>query len=53
MKISDILKKEHIIKELNSCDKKNVLDELSSFLEDEGEITSKQINGISKSTFAL
>ena len=42
MKISDILKKEHIIKELNSCDKKNVLDELSSFLEDEGEITSKE-----------
>jgi len=42
MKISDILKKEHIIKELNSCDKKNVLDELSSFLEDEGEITNKK-----------
>ena len=42
MKISDILKKEHIIKELDSCDKKNVLDELSSFLEDEGEITSKE-----------
>ena len=42
MKITDILKKEHIIKELNSCDKKNVLDELSSFLEDEGEITSKE-----------
>jgi len=42
MKISDILKKEHIIKELNSCDKKNVLDELSGFLEDEGEITSKE-----------
>ena len=42
MKISDILKKEHIIKELNSCDKKNVLNELSSFLEDEGEITSKE-----------
>ena len=42
MKISDILKKEHVIKELNSCDKKNVLDELSSFLEDEGEITSKE-----------
>ena len=42
MKISDILKKEHIIKELNSCDKKNVLDELSSFLEDEGEITNKE-----------
>ena len=42
MKISDILKKEHVIKELNSCDKKNVLDELSSFLEDEGEITNKE-----------
>ena len=42
MKISDILKKEHVIKELNSCDKKNVLDELSSFLEDEGEITDKE-----------
>ena len=42
MKISDILKKEHIIKELDSYDKKNVLDELSSFLEDEGEITSKE-----------
>ena len=42
MKISDILKKEHVIKELNSCDKKNVLNELSSFLEDEGEITNKE-----------
>ena len=42
MKITDILKKEHIIKELNSCDKKNVLDELSSFLEDKGEITRKE-----------
>ena len=42
MKITDILKKEHIIKDLNSCDKKNVLDELSSFLEDKGEITSKE-----------
>ena len=42
MKISDILKKEHIIKELDSRDKKNVLDELSSFLENEGEITSKE-----------
>ena len=42
MKISDILKKEHVIKELNSCDKTNVLDELSSFLESEGEITSKE-----------
>ena len=42
MKISDILKKQHIIKELDSRDKKNVLDELSSFLENEGEITSKE-----------
>ena len=42
MKISDILKKEHIIKELDSRDKKNVLDELSSFLENEGEITNKE-----------
>ena len=42
MKITDILKKEHIIKDLNSSDKKNVLDELSSFLEDKGEITSKE-----------
>jgi len=42
MKITDILKKEHIIKDLNSCDKKNVLDELSSFLENKGEITSKE-----------
>ena len=42
MKISEILKKEHIIEELNSCDKTNVLDELSSFLEDEREITSKE-----------
>ena len=42
MKITDILKKDHIIKELNSSDKKNVLDELSSFLEDKGEITSKE-----------
>ena len=42
MKISDILKKKHVIKELDSSDKKNVLDELSSFLEDEGEITSKE-----------
>ena len=42
MKISDILKKEHVIKELNSCDKKNVLDELSNFLENEGEITNKE-----------
>ena len=42
MKISEILKQEHIIKELNSPDKKNVLDELSIFLETKGEITSKE-----------
>ena len=42
MKISDILKKEHIIKELNSSDKENVLDELSCFLEDRGEIANKK-----------
>ena len=42
MKISEILKQEHIIKELNSPDKKNVLDELSTFLETKGEITSKE-----------
>ena len=42
MNISEILKQEHIIKELNSQDKKNVLDELSTFLEIKGEITSKE-----------
>ena len=42
MKISEILKQEHIIKELNSPDKKNVLNELSTFLETKGEITSKE-----------
>ena len=42
MKIADILTKEHIIKELNSYDKKSVLDELSSFLKDKGEISNKE-----------
>ena len=42
MKIADILKKEHIIVELKSCDKKNVLSEISSFLEEKGAITSKE-----------
>ena len=42
MKISTILKQEHIIEELNSSDKKNVLSELSTFLEIKGEITSKE-----------
>ncbi len=42
MKISEILKQEYIIKELNSPDKKNVLDELSTFLETKGDVTSKE-----------
>ena len=42
MKIADILTKEHIITELNSYDKKSVLDELSSFLKDKGEISNKE-----------
>ena len=42
MKIADILKKEHIIEELKSCDKQNVLSEISSFLEEKGEINSKE-----------
>jgi len=42
MKISTILKQEHIIEELNSSDKENVLNELSTFLEIKGEITSKE-----------
>ena len=42
MKIADILTKEHIITELNSYDKKGVLDELSSFLKDKGEISNKE-----------
>ena len=42
MKIADILTKEHIITDLNSCDKKGVLDELSTFLKDKGEISNKE-----------
>ena len=42
MKIADILTKEHIITELNCYDKKGVLDELSSFLKDKGEISNKE-----------
>ena len=41
MKITDILKKNHII-ELNNIDKKNVLQELSTFLEKNGAISSKE-----------
>ena len=43
MKISEILKPEHTIKDLNSLDKNAVLDELSTFLEKKGAITSKEI----------
>ena len=42
MKISEILTKEHIIKDLKSCDKKSVLEELSNFLKDKGEIPNKE-----------
>ena len=42
MKISEILTKEHIIKDLKSCDKKSVLEELSNFLKDIGEIPNKE-----------
>ena len=42
MKITDILKKDHIIADLISHDKKSVLDELSSFLKDKGEISNKE-----------
>jgi nitrogen PTS system EIIA component len=41
MKISEILTKEHIIKDLKSCDKESVLEELSNFLKDKGEIPNK------------
>jgi nitrogen PTS system EIIA component len=42
MKISEILTKEHIIKDLKSCDKESVLEELSNFLKDKGEIPNKE-----------
>ena len=41
MKISDFLTKKHIIKELNSYDKNTVLEELSIFLKNAGEISNK------------
>lgn len=42
MKITDILKKEHIIENLVSTDKESTLDELSSFLKDKGMISNKE-----------
>ena len=42
MRISEILTKEHIIKDLKGCDKKSVLEELSNFLKDKGEIPNKE-----------
>ncbi|HIF03744.1 MAG TPA: PTS sugar transporter subunit IIA [Nitrospinaceae bacterium] len=42
MKISEILSKEHIIKDLKSFDKESVLEELSNFLKDKGVIPNKE-----------
>ena len=42
MKITDILKKEHIIENLVSTDKESTLDELSSFLKDKGMVPNKE-----------
>jgi PTS system nitrogen regulatory IIA component len=42
MKITDILKKEHIIENLISTDKESTLDELSSFLKDKGMVSNKE-----------
>ncbi|MBT3517264.1 MAG: PTS transporter subunit EIIA [Nitrospina sp.] len=42
MKISEILTKENIIKDLKSFDKESVLEELSNFLKDRGEIPNKE-----------
>ena len=42
MKITDILKKEHIIENLVSTDKESTLDELSSFLKDKGMVSNKE-----------
>jgi PTS system nitrogen regulatory IIA component len=42
MKITDILKKEHIIENLVSTDKESTLDELSSFLKDKGMVLNKE-----------
>ena len=42
MKISEILTKKNIIKDLKSFDKESVLEELSNFLKDRGEIPNKK-----------
>ena len=42
MKITDILKKEHIIDNLVSTDKASTLEELSSFLENKGLVSNKE-----------
>ena len=42
MKITDILKKEHIIENLVSTDKESTLDELSTFLKDKGMVSNKE-----------
>ena len=42
MKITDILKKEHIIENLVSTDKESTIDELSSFLKDKGMVSNKE-----------
>ena len=42
MKITDILKKEHIIADLDFNDKESVLKEFSDFLEKKGAITNKE-----------
>ena len=42
MKITDILKKEHIIENLVNTDKESTLDELSSFLKDKGMVSNKE-----------
>ena len=42
MKISEILTKNNIIKDLKSFDKESVLEELSNFLKDRGEIPNKK-----------
>ena len=42
MKLSEILTKKNIIKDLKSFDKESVLEELSNFLKDRGEIPNKK-----------
>ena len=42
MKITDILKKEHIIENLVSTDKASTLEEISSFLKNKGLVSNKE-----------